>query len=233
MEHKRSHKETPRSTNWQTPYSNRSLHPDLSEDPNCASLNTSATKNLNEKLSLNPLEYKSVLNSVQASTQHSLNLKHSFSIPGLHSNRDLSESYPNNPSANSSLKSNFRTEFKNILKEVGEEEKEQEINAKENLIESKPKRRIWRSEEFDKEWTGAQEVTVFEGDLQIPQLKWCAYCKAEVMTKVSYVNNEKTFWSAVGIFLSGGVLGCFLLPYMSNSCKGVKVVCHTCERVLI
>jgi hypothetical protein len=71
-----------------------------------------------------------------------------------------------------------------------------------------------------------------EGDLRVPQLKWCAGCAAEVMTQVEYVNNEKTFWTSVGIFLSGGVFGCFLLPYMMNSCKGARLVCHRCKRVI-
>jgi hypothetical protein len=81
---------------------------------------------------------------------------------------------------------------------------------------------------------GIREPIVFEGqdDLKIPTLRWCAHCRGEVMTEISYVNNEKTFWSAVGIFLSGGVFGCFLLPYMSNSCKGVRVKCSRCERIL-
>lgn len=67
---------------------------------------------------------------------------------------------------------------------------------------------------------------------EIPHLRWCAYCKAEVLTEVEYVNTEKTFWSSVGIFLAGGVFGCFLLPYMTNYCKGVKIVCHACKRPL-
>lgn len=239
MERQRSNQDTPKSTNWQTPHSKFSLHPELSEDPNYASLNTSATKNMAEKSGLNPLDYKFGTNSVQASTQHSLNLKHSFSMPGVHMSKELSESYPYNPSAESSLKSSLKYELKNILKEVNEDEKEQK-ESEENQAQDKH-RRIWKSEDFDSQWKNedidkefkaSQEVTVFEGDLQIPQLKWCAYCKAEVMTEVVYVNNGKTFWSAVGIFLSGGFLGCFLLPYMSNSCKGVKVMCHNCGRVL-
>ncbi|OMJ85213.1 hypothetical protein SteCoe_13529 [Stentor coeruleus] len=69
-------------------------------------------------------------------------------------------------------------------------------------------------------------------DNEIPHLRWCASCKGEVKTEIEYVNNRKTFWASVGIFMTGGVLGCFLLPYMTNSCKGVKVVCHKCRKAL-
>lgn len=68
--------------------------------------------------------------------------------------------------------------------------------------------------------------------LEIPRLIWCAACKAEKTTQVRYVNDSKTFWSSVGIFLSGGVFGCFMLPYMLNSCKGVEVLCGSCGRIV-
>ena len=76
---------------------------------------------------------------------------------------------------------------------------------------------------------------IIEGrdDIEIPHLRWCAACKAEVMTRVVHVNDSKTFWSAVGIFLAGGVFGCFLLPYVTNTCKGVRLICHKCERTLL
>ncbi|CAG9311572.1 unnamed protein product [Blepharisma stoltei] len=66
----------------------------------------------------------------------------------------------------------------------------------------------------------------------IPTLRWCAFCKGEVMTDICYTNSSKTFWSAVGIFLAGGVFGCFILPYMTHKCKDMKMVCHICKRTL-
>ncbi|CAG9315693.1 unnamed protein product [Blepharisma stoltei] len=66
----------------------------------------------------------------------------------------------------------------------------------------------------------------------VPTLKWCAFCKGEVMTDICYTNSAKTFWSAVGIFLVGGVFGCFMLPYMTNQCKNMRMVCHNCKRNL-
>ena len=68
--------------------------------------------------------------------------------------------------------------------------------------------------------------------LEIPRLIWCAACRAEKMTQVRYVNDSKTFWSSIGIFLSGGVFGCFMLPYILNSCKGVEVLCGSCGRIV-
>ena len=77
-----------------------------------------------------------------------------------------------------------------------------------------------------------EDGSITRRNIEIPQLAWCAYCGGERMTKVNFVNDSTTFWSSVAIFLSGGVFGCFLLPYMSNYCKGVQVVCSQCERVI-
>jgi len=65
-----------------------------------------------------------------------------------------------------------------------------------------------------------------------PGLKWCPYCAAEVCTEVTYVSSPMTFWSSLGIFLMGGVCGCFMLPYASKSCKSIKIRCHRCKRTL-
>lgn len=64
----------------------------------------------------------------------------------------------------------------------------------------------------------------------IPQLRYCAFCQAEVASEIEYVNDAKTFWSSVGIFMMGGVFGCFLLPYMVNSCKERRLKCRKCKR---
>lgn len=76
-------------------------------------------------------------------------------------------------------------------------------------------------------------VTVGDENAEkIPTLMWCAYCKGEMRTQVGYVNSAKTFWAAVGIFLAGGVLGCFMCPYMTNQCKAPRVTCSRCQRIL-
>lgn len=69
-------------------------------------------------------------------------------------------------------------------------------------------------------------------DLGVPTLKWCAYCKRETATEVFYSKSEKTFWASVAIFLSGGVCGCFLLPYAMDQCKDLRMRCHRCKRVV-
>ena len=67
---------------------------------------------------------------------------------------------------------------------------------------------------------------------EIPTLMWCAYCGGEIKTQVAFVNSSKTFWAALGIFMAGGVAGCFLLPYMTNQCKEPRVTCSRCQHVL-
>lgn len=80
--------------------------------------------------------------------------------------------------------------------------------------------------------TEATEPYELEISNDTPTLVWCAYCQGERRTEVQYVNSSKTFWSAVGIFLVGGVAGCFLLPYMTNNCKNSQMVCSRCRRKL-
>lgn len=65
---------------------------------------------------------------------------------------------------------------------------------------------------------------------QIPTLRWCAYCAKETSTEIEFKNSSKTFWASVGIFLMGGVFGCFLIPYVTNRCKETKFICHICKR---
>lgn len=73
------------------------------------------------------------------------------------------------------------------------------------------------------------EITLDEDSKDFPTLKWCAYCKREAMTEVFYKNNSKTFWSSVGILLMGGVCGCFMVPYMIDSCKDLSMRCSRCK----
>lgn len=64
----------------------------------------------------------------------------------------------------------------------------------------------------------------------IPTLRWCAYCARETSTEVEYRNSSKTFLASLGIFLMGGVFGCFLIPYVTTKCKDMKFICHVCKR---
>ena len=61
------------------------------------------------------------------------------------------------------------------------------------------------------------------------KLNWCPYCRRETVTTKVYRNSSKTFWSSVAIFLSGGFLGCFLLPYACNKCKDDAYQCKRCK----
>lgn len=80
---------------------------------------------------------------------------------------------------------------------------------------------------------GAEKIDEeIEFEIGVPTLRWCAYCGGETATEVSYANTEKTFWSSVAIFLSGGICGCFLIPYSLNSCKNMEIRCHKCKHIL-
>lgn len=155
--------------------------------------------------------------SLQLSTQHSLNTKKSFSVfSPKHSI----------PSAARFLKKVKKTEDQASIN--------QELDGNLKLLESENsphKDEIGKSFEIETE-KETEAALVFEGDenYEIPHLRWCAFCAAEVVTEIEYVNNEKTFWTSVGIFFAGGIFGCFMLPYMTNLCKGVKLVCHKCKR---
>lgn len=203
------------------------LTPDFSEDPQFTSMNTMESKIIGDKNFLSPRDHKLVhdlsLSSLQTSTQHSINFKNSFCAPSPKRSSLLPSNLNSHHNKTNSMKTSLRLEDK--LKDL---EHSSVLRHSEFI-------KLDEDEDFiTVPKTEIREPIVFEGpdDIKIPQLKWCAYCKAEVMTKVSYINTSKTFWSAVGIFLTGGVFGCFMLPYMTNSCKGARLQCHKCERVL-
>lgn len=80
---------------------------------------------------------------------------------------------------------------------------------------------------------GAEKIDEeIEFEIGVPTLRWCAYCGGETATEVSYANTEKTFWSSVAIFLSGGICGCFLIPYGLDSCKNMETRCHRCKHII-
>ena len=66
----------------------------------------------------------------------------------------------------------------------------------------------------------------------IPRLRWCPFCCKETLVCAEYRPTAKPFWAALGIFVSGGVLGCFALPYLSRSCQQAALVCRTCNHSL-
>lgn len=77
------------------------------------------------------------------------------------------------------------------------------------------------------------QAETIENDFEFngyPTLRWCAYCAKETTTEITYKNTSQTFLASLGIFLAGGVFGCFLLPYASTSCKHTSILCHICKR---
>ena len=71
----------------------------------------------------------------------------------------------------------------------------------------------------------------------LPQLQWCSYCRTDVVTITEYHSTRKTWYvlhslASTGICLSGGFLGCFLIPYCTDSCKAPMLTCSRCKKVL-
>lgn len=64
---------------------------------------------------------------------------------------------------------------------------------------------------------------------ELPNLQWCARCRRESTSEAQFFPDSQTFWSSVGIFLLGGVFGCFLLPYMTSQCQSYKLICRNCK----
>ena len=71
-----------------------------------------------------------------------------------------------------------------------------------------------------------------EGPPVRPQLKWCPACSRETMAITTYRPTAKTLWTSLGIFFTGGVLGCFLVPYLTDNCKEVELHCSHCNSTL-
>lgn len=212
--------------------SHKHLQPELSEDP---VFHTYDTKCATEKSYLHPHDQisNSELNtsSLQFSTQHSMNFKKSFfltspkrSVPSTPFMLSTKLKELQGQSLNLKLQEKLR-----LLEGSASVERKSEKKHLEPMMEVHKGRYNSMYEPI------LESSLVMEGaeDIEVPHLRWCASCGAEVTTKAVYVNTNKTFWSAVGIFLTGGVFGCFLLPYMTNSCKGVRLVCHKCDRTLL
>jgi hypothetical protein len=167
--------------------------------------------------------------SLQLSTQQSVNFKRSFSLLSPKRSVQLTPHLISNK-LKDTLGRTLTLRLNQKLKHLEEDSnlpKTQEPHIYPSALKD--------DEQFiDSPKPALENYLALEGndDNEIPHLRWCASCKGEVKTEIEYVNSRKTFWASVGIFMTGGVLGCFLLPYMTNSCKGVKVVCHKCRKAL-
>jgi LITAF-like zinc ribbon domain len=207
------------------------LSPELSEEPVFNTSHTQDTK-LADNIYLHPQDNRvsTELSSYQLSTQQSVNLKRSFfmnspkgsvsSTPFLLTNK-LKELQVQ--SINSKLQDKLDELDKNL-----------EIDSKSDGHDPEVTVDINEKNDFVPNHVVQSNITLEgDNDLEVPHLRWCAYCKAEVTTKAFFINNQKTFMSALGIFLLGGVLGCFMIPYMMNSCKSLRIVCKNCDRTLL
>ena len=114
-------------------------------------------------------------------------------------------------------KFNRITEELDTARETGKETVRETLreNIKETIVGDLPVQALYLSSDYE-----------FKG---YPTLRWCAYCAKETTTEITYKNTSKTFFSSLGIFLAGGVFGCFLLPYLGTSCKQHAFLCHKCK----
>ena len=79
---------------------------------------------------------------------------------------------------------------------------------------------------------GAGEAFELNTEEDCPELAWCASCVAERQVEIEYSPSSKTFWTSIGIFTLGGIFGCFLVPYMLDTCKSERRKCSKCQRYL-
>ncbi|CAI2735285.1 unnamed protein product [Schistosoma spindalis] len=63
---------------------------------------------------------------------------------------------------------------------------------------------------------------------RLPKSFQCDCCQHVTVTRITYHVGVLTWLMAVLIFLCGGVLGCFLIPFFTNCCKDVKHECPFC-----
>ena len=67
---------------------------------------------------------------------------------------------------------------------------------------------------------------------EIGELSWCRHCNSHVRSMERKVSSVKTCLASAGIFLLGGVFGCFLAPYCSDDCKDSVRYCTKCELMI-
>ena len=211
------------------------LNPEPSDEPIFGGLQTSDTKYGTERSYFHPHEHlgSTEMNSssMQISTQQSLNFKKSFFL------NSPKRSIPSTPVGLSGKLKGLKDQSLNLKlsEKLKSLEGKSDMERQSEMIETEPLVDLndQRYQSFREPALDTSLLMEGENDIVIPHLRWCAFCKAEVTTEAIYITNNKTFWSAVGIFLSGGFLGCFLLPYMTNACKGVRLICHSCKRTLL
>jgi hypothetical protein len=221
------------STTPQASNHNKYIQPEYSEEPQFSSLHTTDTRFGLEKSDClqgdTRLSIELNSSSLQSSTLHSINLKRSFYFTSP------KRSVPQTPLMLSLKAKEIRDQNQSprLEEKLLKLEKHSELLRKSEKLESESIFDL-EHERYNSVIQEPDDNISYEGndDMKIPQLMWCASCSAEVMTKIEYVNTDKTFWAAMGILISGGFLGCFLLPYMTNTCKGVRVRCHKCDRIL-
>lgn len=127
----------------------------------------------------------------------------------------------NSPNTMSSVRETFFDRLKDVIVNNRLSETFKHIRT---VSESKEEPQV----DTDNQMTEAVEPHELMISNDVPTLMWCAYCKGERMTDVSYVNSSRTLWAAIGIFLAGGVAGCCLAPYCMNKCKRPQLTCSRC-----
>ncbi|CAH8666937.1 unnamed protein product [Heterobilharzia americana] len=63
---------------------------------------------------------------------------------------------------------------------------------------------------------------------RLPKSFRCECCQQVTVTRTTYQIGALTWLMAAFIFLCGGILGCFLIPFFVDCCKDVKHVCPFC-----
>nr|CAH8872320.1 unnamed protein product [Trichobilharzia regenti] len=63
---------------------------------------------------------------------------------------------------------------------------------------------------------------------RLPKSFRCECCQQVTVTRTTYQIGALTWLMAALIFICGGVLGCFLIPFFVDCCKDVKHVCPFC-----
>ena len=101
-----------------------------------------------------------------------------------------------------------------------------------SLSTTRPRRRPQVPVHDNIEQTEAELMLNLEDENEEISLKWCAFCQKETTSVKTFRNSSKTFWASMGILMSGGFLGCFLLPYASDHCKQPEIVCTKCSHIL-
>ena len=131
--------------------------------------------------------------------------------------RSVESKQKENPLWRLKEKFNRITEELDTARETGKETGRETLreNNKESIVQDLPVQALHLSSDYE-----------FKG---YPTLRWCAYCAKETTTEITYKNTSKTFFSSLGIFLAGGVFGCFLLPYLGTTCKQHAFLCHKCK----